>query len=1014
MEPDKKNQNHIYEDAGSISIQSIPFAVCRVIIDDKLTIIAANDAFYSLFAINETRLTSAQGFSLYNIIHEREYAKLQMQLKKNISSGFSFETTIRFNRKESSAARLFTKVSVSGSFANIFFKEDSNNFTGECRSESSRGTLSFLYDPQKRRAVLSVGLADLLHLPETVENFEDILVTWGRVSVESLARIVSFFEQIRGGERNGTTVIRLSSGNWLKMDFAILTKETSGFKKVLVNCEDITEKREKEMAYAKWYQVYKALDEKNFNYYEFNVTSNFFERMEGAMIPVDDSLPISTCTECIEHYASSYVIEEDREKLLDFLSRERLILTFNRDITYQSAEIRLKNNFGGSFWVLMTLQLLKDSYNDDIRACLLVKNIDKEKSFEIEIQERANLDILTGALNRGAAIQSITNIIHSCDTASRHAILMLDVDSFKKINDKLGHSTGDRILQKLVLDIKTVLREGDIIGRIGGDEFIICMKNMPSEDTMGIMQKRVDALRERAYHRIKSKVSISISIGIAIFPDNGTTFDDLYKKADTALYAAKANGKNTYKFYSEELGEIDKSAEKKKGKSVDIEALTATRLADSEYSKDGYDLLTGSPGYISFKNTVTNTLSRKSDSDTYIIQVYTLKDFKFITDILGHEKADTILQRLAKLIAGALRESESFTRIDSDSFAVFSHFDSDLLINENLSDIVSHISQYAEIGGENFTLEIACGYSIIDGSKDIAPEEYLKNAKTACLYAKKLSGNASICYSETMSRQMLREKEFEAEMKDALYERQFKIFLQPQISLQSGRRTVETAEALVRWLKIDESVIMPNEFIRLFEKNGFVYQLDKYVLEEICRYLCERIAAGKRPLRISMNISKVTLYKSSFINDFKTIKQKYRIPSGLLEVECSEVVFSSSAKRAAEILSALQEEGFSISLDNFGTGGASLNLLKSMHVNKLKLDLAAFGPDISNKRNAAIISSIIGMAKQLQIHVVAESVENEAQMNILKELGCDAAQGHIFGKAFPAGDFDTVAANLLK
>ncbi len=995
-------------------MQNIPFAVCRVMLDKDLSIVSANNPFYSLFGMGEASLSSTQETVLSELIPKREYSKLRALITKNRSANVPFETTIKFSRKGGAAMRLRIRIATSDTTAEMFFKEDLDTFSGEHYSETSKGTLSFLYDAQKGQAVLSAGLAKLLHLPETVENFEDVLVTWGRVSVESLARIVSFFEDVRGGERSGTTVIRLSDGIWLKMDFAILTKENSGFNRVLVSCEDITEKREKEMAYAKWYQVYKALDEKCFNYYEFNVTSDFFERMEGEMIPTNEDVPVTTCTEYVESYAITYVFEDDREKLLDFLSRERLILTFNRDITYQSAEIRLKDGFGGSFWVLMTLQLLKDNYNDDIRASLLVKNIDKEKSFELEIHERASIDVLTGVLNRGSAIHAIAGMIDSCDTTVRHAILMLDIDFFKKINDTLGHTVGDKILQKVVRDIKMVLREGDIIGRMGGDEFIVCMKNMPSEDTMGIMEKRVNALRERAFHQLQSKVQISLSVGVAIFPDHGTSFEELYKKADTALYAAKANGKNTHVFYSEGLEEPKRKSSTKKQKNTDIEVLAEPVSTDFEYTKGEHDLLTGSPGYIAFKKTVESTLSKKPLSDVYSMQVYMLKDFKFVTDIFGHDKADTILQRWAKLIAGMLRDSETFTRINSDSFAVFSRFDSDQMISENLAGIVRHLSCFAEIGGENILLEMSCGYFVIEDTSNISIEEYLRNAKIACMYAKQFSGNASIFYNETMNKQMLRDKEFESEMKDALSERQFKIFLQPQISVRNGRNTIEAAEALVRWLKIDETIILPSEFIMLFEKNGFIYQLDKYVLEEVCKFLRRRIVNGKQPLRIAMNISKVTLYRSTFVKDFKAIKEKYHIPSGILEIECSEVVFSSSAKKATEILSRLQEQGFRISLDNFGTGGASLNLLKNMRVNKLKLDLAAFDSDVSNPRNAAIISSVIGMANRLHINVVAENVENELQLAALKELGCDAVQGHIFGKAFPAEDFDLRIQEFLK
>lgn len=259
-------------------------------------------------------------------------------------------------------------------------------------------------------------------------------------------------------------------------------------------------------------------------------------------------------SDMIRQIRDNAVFEEDRDKYYKAFSRENLLALFHRgEVSDVYLEYRLKRPDGEYYWVGTTLVHLSDNSYKGIMAVGYIKNIDQRKKMELEILKQSQKDGLTGLYNKRVTQSLIESFLLGEGNSGRHALIMLDVDNFKGINDTLGHLQGDAALVKISEQLQKLFRSTDVVGRIGGDEFFVLLKNYTSEKQLADKLNRLCAmfqsisLKDGAY-------SISGSVGVSLFPADGQTYQDLYQKADVALYYAKAHGKNCYFIYNSQFG----------------------------------------------------------------------------------------------------------------------------------------------------------------------------------------------------------------------------------------------------------------------------------------------------------------------------------------------------------------------------------------------------------------------------------------------------------------------------
>lgn len=422
-----------------------------------------------------------------------------------------------------------------------------------------------------------------------------------------------------------------------------------------------------------------------------------------------------------------------------------------------------------------------------------------------------------------------------------------------------------------------------------------------------------------------------------------------------------------------------------------------------------YDELTGYGNFDKFKREVREKLKERGGRNCSL-WYSDLKNFKYINDIYGYDTGDKLLRYWADIIAADLKPGETLARISADNFALFRYYEDRQTLNDRFVSVAKGLQRFEEGISKNFPIEIVAGVYCVEGAGEpLSVEDMIDRANMAQKTVKSLPGSRMAFYSEDMRSRVILEKTMESEMERALRDGEFCVYLQGQVDIQAGNR-ISGAEALARWNHPTRGMIPPSEFIPLFEKNGFIVELDRYIYECVCRYLAERARNGESLFKIAINASRLTLLQPDFLERYTEIKNAYGIRDGLLELECTETVLIENLQAIGDATARLRQCGFLIGMDDFGSGYSSLNVLKDVVVDVLKLDMAFFQNGLTRERDRAIVASIVSMAGALDMHVVAEGVETIEQVTFLRRIGCDTVQGYVFSRPVPMQAFRADAA----
>jgi len=305
-----------------------------------------------------------------------------------------------------------------------------------------------------------------------------------------------------------------------------------------------------------------------------------------------------------------------------------------------------------------------------------------------------------------------------------------------------------------------------------------------------------------------------------------------------------------------------------------------------------------------------------------------------------------------------------------------------------------------------YTVTFTCGaYRIQSGGESAI--KVRERANIAREEARRLFENNIEFYNERLQQRRAEQEQFEFEMRQALEKEQFVVYMQPKYSA-IGEEIVG-AEALVRWNHPEKGLIYPNSFVPLFESNGFIVKVDYFILESVCKCIRNWLNEGVQPVVVSVNLSRVHLYNADLVDRLVEITDRYRIPHELIEFELTETVLFEELGQLLNVMVKLKQAGFVLSMDDFGSGYSSLNMLKQLPVDILKLDKAFldnFDADETGQKEKTIVSHIISMAKALDMEVLAEGVESESQKDFLISANCDMIQGYYYAKPMKLESFD--------
>ena len=416
-----------------------------------------------------------------------------------------------------------------------------------------------------------------------------------------------------------------------------------------------------------------------------------------------------------------------------------------------------------------------------------------------------------------------------------------------------------------------------------------------------------------------------------------------------------------------------------------------------------YDRLTG----LYSKDFFYQKVRERLDSDlnrSYTIICTNIENFKLYNDSFGREAGDRLLREGAGLLRELAGEEGICGRYSADRYLC-------LVEQEKESVLRERCSQFAEYRGETAmgTVSIRWGiYEITDRS--VSVEQMCDRALLAVDSTKgQYGGNPYAVYDDALRGKLLREKAITDVMETALAEEQFAVYLQPKYSLKDNG--MAGAEALVRWIHPEWGFMSPGEFIPLFEKNGFIYQLDQYVWEHVCAQLRRWKDKGLPLLPVSVNVSRSDVCHTHLVDVLRGLIEKYDIDPKYLHLEITESAYAENPGQIVSAVSQLRSLGFPIEMDDFGSGYSSLNMLSQMKLDILKLDMAFVRNEIAKPADQSILGDIVAMAHRMRLGVVAEGVETREQVTRLMAVGCDYVQGYYFAKPMPVAEFETLWAS---
>ncbi len=430
----------------------------------------------------------------------------------------------------------------------------------------------------------------------------------------------------------------------------------------------------------------------------------------------------------------------------------------------------------------------------------------------------------------------------------------------------------------------------------------------------------------------------------------------------------------------------------------EIVSITFTELEEGSSSchKDhvtDYDKLTGLPKRNKFSETVEAILQRDGadvSAGKYALVYLDVIRFKAINDIYGMEAGDRLLKYIAEAIGSTLKKGDAVSRVDADKFVVFVK-NTGRELELQVEQILEMISQY------ELPFEISCNVGIyVTNEERLSVDAMIDRAVLAQSTIKGSYTSKYKYYTEELRNEMLSEQEISGMMTTAITDKQFVIYYQPQYNHSTGM--LVGAEALVRWNHPERGLISPGIFIPIFEKNGFITKLDLYVFEGVCRFVRRCMEQNAKIVPISSNFSRYDIFQPDFVGQLEAIRKKYNVPAKYLRVEITESAIVGGSQHVNEIVRQLHECGYIVEMDDFGSGYSSLNVLKDIELDIIKLDMLFLSEESDSKRGGTILSAVVRMAKWLGLPVIAEGVETVEQADFLRSIGCNYIQGYLYSK----------------
>jgi diguanylate cyclase (GGDEF)-like protein len=598
---------------------------------------------------------------------------------------------------------------------------------------------------------------------------------------------------------------------------------------------------------------------------------------------------------------------------------------------------------------------------------------------------------------------------------------MTDIDLFKTINDRHGHTTGDEVIKQVAETLSRSLRSTDSVCRYGGEEFCVILPGMDLAQAKTMAERarlnieKLDIIDD-ADNR---PVTITSSFGISSSEHQPASLSELIDRADKALYQSKHTGRNRVAVWDmEESGAQPDVGPGNNTHSHDTDSCEDTAACNNTTDPvvtRGRDSLTGLPNRYEFHNSIARAVqSCRNTGQHASIMMIDLDMFKRINSTHGYAVGDELLRVVSGRLTDVLRNTDtvarlkdasgvtSIYRLGGDEFGILlTGLDCTDFTGQIVNRVIESISGQIDIQGNEFHLSCSVGVSLFPDHGTSA-EALVKNASTALYYAKLQGHNISRFYDEDLHRDSLESMQLENDLRHVIERNELELYYQPKIDLTTGR--ISSMEALVRWHHPELGMIPPGEFIPMAEETGLITTIGYWVLESACHQIRQWQDSGYTDISVAVNLSAVQFSQQDLLKHILNTLNEAGISPGQLELEITESTIMQNIDAAASTMRALHCSGMHISIDDFGTGYSSLNHLKRFPINTVKIDRSFIRDITTDSDDTAIVSAIISMAHSMGLRVIAEGVETGEQLEILRDLQCNEIQGFLFSPPVSADE----------
>ncbi len=509
----------------------------------------------------------------------------------------------------------------------------------------------------------------------------------------------------------------------------------------------------------------------------------------------------------------------------------------------------------------------------------------------------------------------------------------------------------------------------------------------------GILKPLVESLTFVVLFLVMIVVAVSILINVAVRRIISRPVERLVER--TRLFSIGLKPEPISSWGSNELTEL--------AQAIDVMNEDLDRETNRLAYMATHDELTGLPNRSLLDDRLEQiiTYSRRNKTKAAVLFL-DLDQFKTINDSLGHSIGDKLLQKVAERIAFQLREEDTVARFGGDEFVVLlSDFQHIRDVSNVAEKILFVIKQPYIIDGYDLSVTSSIGISICPDDSD-DPETLIQNADTAMYLSKNMGRNAFQFYTRKIHDTVVRKLQLEDALRKAIEEQQFILYYQPKVNLTTKK--IYGMEALIRWQHPDLGIVSPIEFIPLAEESGLIIEIGEWVIEEALRQMKAWTALFPWLSNMAINLSARQLQQVNFVSDIEKMLQQSGIDSSKIDFEITESMIMNDVKAAISVLCGIRQLGVSVSIDDFGTGYSSLSYLKHLPADSLKIDRTFIRDIVNDCDDQAITKSIIALADNLNLRVIAEGIEEPEQDALLTSLGCEYAQGYYYSRPVPAAE----------